>query len=147
MRANPAKPPMVSCPHCGSKNEDDGRKNCRNCHKSMSALEELFTTRDLATRYKCEPRAIAEKAWRGEWPSRKVLGKYMFTAEMVEWIDKQQERWPQNETAPAPQQPKAQPVRQPRQRRTEQPPPLPVAGNNVRKLVAKERTNRIGRSA
>lgn len=115
----------------------------------MSGLEKLYTTRDLAERYDCEPRAVAEKAWRGEWPSTKVLGKYRFTAAMVEWIDSQQERWPQNEPAPAPapKQPKPQPAQQTRQRRTPQPPPPLAAGTNVRRLVAKERPNRIGRSA
>lgn len=114
----------------------------------MSGLGRLYTTRDLAERYGCKPRAVAEKAWRKEWPSTKVLGEYRFTAEMVEWIDKQQEYWPSaNDATPAPQQPKAEPVRQTRQRRTPQPPPLPAAGSNVRRLVAKERPNRIGRSA
>lgn len=145
MRANPPKPPMVSCPNCGSNNEAD-RASCRNCHKPMSALGELFTTRDLAKRYKCEPRAVAEKAWRGEWPSTKVLGQYRFTPEMVAWIDKQHERWP-NEAAPAPQQPKpSEPVTQPRQRRAPQPPPPLVANGNVRQLRAKERPNRVKRT-
>lgn len=35
MRANPPKPPMVACPHCGSRNEPD-RKTCRNCLQEMS---------------------------------------------------------------------------------------------------------------
>jgi hypothetical protein len=113
----------------------------------MSDLEKLYTTQDLADRYGKKRRAVAEKAWRREWPSMKVLGEYRFTAEMVAWIDSQHERWPQNEASPAPQQQKAEPVRQTRQRRTPQPPPVPVVGNNVRRLVAKERPNRIGRSA
>lgn len=111
----------------------------------MSGLEKLYTTRDLAERYSCKPRAVAEKAWRGEWPSTKVLGEYRFTAEMVEWIDQQYQRWPA-EQAVAPQQPKPkpEPVRQTRQRRTPQPPSAPTAaGGNVRRLVAKERPNRI----
>lgn len=146
MRANPPKQPMAACPNCKSMNEAD-RSSCRNCQTPMSALEELFTTRDLAIRYKCKPRAVSEKAWRGEWPSTKVLGEYRFTAEMVRWIDSQHERWPNEDAAPAPQQPKAEPVRQTRQRRAPQPPPLPATGNNVRRLVAKPRPNRIGRSA
>lgn len=113
---------------------------------AMSDLEKLYTTRDLAERYGCKPRAIAEKAWRKEWPSTKVLGEYRFTAEMVAWIDSQHERWPQNETAPAPQQPKAEPVRQARQRRIPQP-PAPVANGNVRQLRAKEPANRVRRTS
>lgn len=31
---NPPKPPMVTCPHCDSKNEAD-RQRCRNCHKPL----------------------------------------------------------------------------------------------------------------
>lgn len=111
----------------------------------MSGLEKLYTTRDLAERYGCKPRAVAEKAWRGEWPSTKVLGEYRFTAEMVAWIDSRYERWP-NEQAATPQQPKpkAEPARQTRQRRTPQPPPAAGgAGSNVRRLVAKERPQRI----
>ncbi|MFI7125905.1 helix-turn-helix domain-containing protein [Nonomuraea sp. NPDC050153] len=114
----------------------------------MSGTERLYTTGDLADRYNCTPRAVARMARLGRWPSRKVLREYRFTDEMVQWIDQQHERWPENEPAhaPAPQQPKPQPVKQTRQRRTPQPPPL-TAGNNVRRLVAKERPNRVGRTA
>lgn len=113
----------------------------------MSDLDKLYTTKDLADRYRCTRKAVARMAFLGRWPSKKVLGQYRFDEAMVEYIDKLDERWPQNETAPAPQQPKAQPVRQPRQRRAPQPPPLPAAGNNVRRLVAKPRPDRTGRSA
>lgn len=111
----------------------------------MSDLEKLYTTRDLAERYGCKPRAVAEKAWRKEWPSTKVLGEYRFTPAMVEWIDRQHEHWP-NEQAATPQQPKpkVEPVRPARQRRTPQPPPAAAgAGNNVRRLVAKDRSQRL----
>jgi hypothetical protein len=143
------KPPMVTCVHCRSKNEDDGRKNCRNCHQSMSSIETLYTTSDLAKRYDCTARAVARMARLGRWPSQMVLGKYRFTTAMVQWIDTQHEQWPQNEPAPAPQQPKPQPVKQTRQRRTPQPPPVRAAieGNNVRRLVAKEHPARIRRPA
>ena len=111
----------------------------------MNGLDRLYTTQDLAQRYGCKPRAVAEKASRKEWPATKVLNQWRFTPEMVAWIDAQHQQWPQNQPTPAPQQPKPQPVRQPRQRRTPQPPP--VVGGNVRRLVAKPRPNRLGRLA
>lgn len=113
----------------------------------MSALEKLYTTRDLADRYGRKPRAFARLASLGRIPSTEVAGRYYFTAEMVEWIDKQRERWPQNDPAPAAKQPKPQPVSQPRQRRTPQPPPPLAASNSKLRLVAKQRPNRIRRSA
>lgn len=111
----------------------------------MKDLEKLFTTRDLAQRYRCEPRAVARMASLGRWPSRMVLGEYRFDAEMVAWIDAQHERWPQNEAAPA-EQPKPQPAKQTRQRRSPQPPP-PAQPGNVRQFHARERPNRTRRSA
>ena len=110
------------------------------------ALAPLYTTQDLAQRYGCKPRAVAEKASREEWPATKVLNQWRFTPEMVAWIDAQHEQWPQNQPAPAPQQPKPQQARKPRQRRTPQPPP-PAVGSNVRRLVAKPRPNPTQRSA
>lgn len=105
--------------------------------------DRLYTTRDLAERYGRKPRAVARKAALGHWPSTKVLGEYRFTAEMVAWIDRQNERWPDNEPQPAAQpKPKQQPAAPTKQRRTPQPPPPITAGSNVRRLVAKARPNR-----
>lgn len=110
----------------------------------MSGLQKLFTTRDLAARYGCKPRAVARKAALGHWPSTMVLGQYRFDAAMVAWIDTHRERWPENRPQPA-TQPKQQPVKQARQRRTPQPPPATDVGSNVRRLVAKDRSNRVRR--
>lgn len=44
---NPPKPPMKPCPHCRSMNEQDGRKNCRNCHQPLSSRATFHAVADL----------------------------------------------------------------------------------------------------
>ena len=106
----------------------------------MSSLEKLHTTRDLAERYGRKPRAIARMASLGRWPSRQVLGEYLFTDEMVAWIDSQHERWPENKPAEQPKQDKPQ-SRKPRAPRTRDANP-PAPASNVRPLVAKQPQSR-----
>lgn len=148
----PPKPPMVACPHCGSMNEDDGRKNCRNCHKPMTGRsgspvycqcgKVLHTKHCLAKLFQCSPRAAQRMAAIGRWRSTRVpvgaggAGEYRWTNEMIAEIITSGERQPEQ----ASEQPNAPavPSAQPKQRRVRQQKPAPIPNSNVRPLVAKQ---------
>lgn len=102
----------------------------------------LHTKHCLAKLFNCEPRSVTRMAALGRWPSIKVevgtkgAGEYRWTNEMVAEIVHAGERQP--EAQPAAREPQRQTVQayQPKPRRTRQ--PAPIAGSNVRPLVAKQ---------